>query len=504
MRFFLTLILFTYYGFGFDYRLEPRTITEGVECFFGLNSKAQEVNGARVVNTCFIESDEGYIVIDSGPTYSYAQQAYEVMQSRKPLPVKYVINTSVEELSILGNEFYKEQGATLIGPKVYESLVAKNESLSLFEKISDTIFMNTRLTPLDVYQNSDTNITLGDKTLEIKKFEEGESQHLVVYLPNQKTIFVGNYVSNNRIPLLKQHRSLSEWIITLNKIEKIPWKYLVSAHGVKKNRKALKSTQEYLNKLKNRVILSIEQHSTKEKLMDDKELTFYSEIPFYNDFHAYNIEQACKEFKAKYISDEQRILMAMSSIETEKILAEGTIASIDITERPIQMAQEAQKEKVIKEEVIKKTPVKKIVVVKKVVPKKIVIKEEPKKEEPKIVKVQKQKVVPNIRYSNFYQAKQAAIQEHKYLLIKVEANHCRPCDKLNHLLATNNNIKRMVNRHMKAVKINTDYDAVPMGLSNMGTPTIFLIKPENEQVIMRLEGTDAFEDLEDSLALFTG
>ncbi len=479
--------MFTLYGFGFDYHLEPKKITEGVECFFGLHGKAEEINGGRVINTCFIESKEGYIVIDSGPTYSYAQQAYNVMQKRKPLPIKYVINTSTEELHILGNEFYKEQGATLIGPKAYASLVEEKQSLSLLEKVTDKIFMNTRLIPLDIYQNSDRTIIIDDTHLEIKKFEENDAQNLVVYLPKQETIFVGNYVSNNRVPALAQHHSLAEWMGTLKKIETMPWKHIVSAHGVKRSRKALTHTQTYLTQLKDKVSNELKQHHNREAATKNIELPPYSTIAFYDEFHMKNIQKAYDELK----------------------LIEPSL-SIDKSEQVIQLAMtQNQKDKVVKEpsKVVKKTPKPEEVVeskkpvktepTPKVIAKKVVTNPLPKE---KLTTVKKR--IPNIKYTNFDRAKQEAIQEHKYLLIKVEANNCKPCDKLNAVLATNEHIKSMINKHVKAVKINTDYDSVPLGLTNMGTPTVFLIKPEEDRVLMKLEGNIDAEELEESLQLF--
>ena len=57
-------------------------------------------------------------------------------------------------------------------------------------------------------------------------------------------------------------------------------------------------------------------------------------------------------------------------------------------------------------------------------------------------------------------------------------------------------------KHIKAVKIDADYDTVPMGLSYMGTPTVFLIEPKHDRILMQLEGTLAAKDLEQSLNLF--
>jgi len=110
--------------------------------------------------------------------------------------------------------------------------------------------------------------------------------------------------------------------------------------------------------------------------------------------------------------------------------------------------------------------------------------------------------VHEIQYSDFESAKKLAIQEHKYLLIKVEASNCQPCNRLNQLLQSNNHIKQMVNQHVQAVKIDALHTQVPMGLSTIGTPTVFLIQPEEGRVVMKLEGNEAIEDLEASLSSF--
>ncbi|NEW59805.1 thioredoxin family protein [Sulfurovum sp. bin170] len=109
----------------------------------------------------------------------------------------------------------------------------------------------------------------------------------------------------------------------------------------------------------------------------------------------------------------------------------------------------------------------------------------------------------NIKYSDFITAKESAVKEDKYIMIKVEADNCPPCERLNALLESNENIKEMVNRHIKSVNINSSYDSLPEGLHSIGTPTVFLIKPnEDNKVVMKLVGNEAIEDLEEALKSF--
>ena len=508
MQYFLILFLFTLSSFGFDYQLKPYALTKNIDCFFGLHGKAKESNGGRVINTCYIKSNNGYIVIDSGPTYSYAQQAYSVMQKKEKLPVKYVINTSSQELHILGNEFYKEQGATLIGPKSYETLIQNQKPLSLFEKLSNAIFVNTRLIPLDVYQNEDTVINIGKTKIEIKKLEKGDSKNLVVYLPSEETIFVGNFIANKQIPQLKEHTSLNDWIENLKTIESMAWKHIISAHGVKRNRQALRSTQQYLNNIKTTVLNSIK--NPKEK-SDTKLFTAYKNLAFFKDFHTNNIQEAYDELKLKATAHpsfnvkDEIVLAAMSNIKTEETLKNGTTKAIIIQEEstPSIIKEKEIKisraEKIKKPQKIEKVKVAKVEILKELSVKNI-IQEAAQTEIAPIT----EESVPSINYDkDFYTAQQHALKEHKMVLIKVEADNCHPCEELDEMLASNKNIRKMINKYTKAIKINTSYESVPLGLSNMGTPTVFVINPKTEGVLMQLEGALALEDLEDSLRALT-
>ena len=237
MRYFMIFLLLNVYSLGFEYHLKPYQITTGVECFFGLQGEAKRENGGRVLNTCYIESDGAYIIIDSGPTYSYAQQAYHVMQQKKALPIKYVINTSAKETHVLGNEFYKERGAVLIGPESYQQLLENRGKTDLSKTLTKDTFSNTRMIPLDIYQNRDTTINIGKSKIEIKKFEDRDGKHLVVYIPKQKIIFVGEYLS------LINDQDIS---LRFEEIESLSWRYIISAHGTKRHRADLK------NSIKNR------------------------------------------------------------------------------------------------------------------------------------------------------------------------------------------------------------------------------------------------------------
>jgi len=539
MKYFILILISTLYGFGFNYHLEPVKISDQVNCFFGFYSEAEEKNGGRVVNTCFIESNEGYVVIDSGPTYSYAQQVFEVMQKRKVLPVKYVINTSSDESKILGNQFYKEQGASLIGPESYQQLIEKKKTPQLLTKLSINTSANTRLIPLDTYVDKNQTIQLGSLIIEIKKLETKKSKNLLVYLPKQETIFAGDFILNSQVPILEEHYSLNEWIENIQVIKAMSWKHIVSSHGVKRTRLALKNTEAYLLEIKERVVNSIKEHKSKKEILASLEIDSFKQLTFYKDFHTANIEKSYDELKSitkikpeiklvdtikEQQSKEKEELLTLSK-KIEKAYTESvTIINPVPTTKKVLAHQKKQthKEKTKKtivslskeiEDILlndKPSNTKKHSVNKKILEKKPIKKKKSstnnqhKKIALTMIQSTKNKIAtPDIKYVNFSNAKKSALEKHKYILIKIEADGCKPCDHLNAILANNNSIKKLINDYTEAVKINTSHDSsIPIDATYRGTPTLFLIKPnENNKIVMQLEGKIDEKELEESLKM---
>ncbi len=438
MRYFLSFLFFTFYLFGFDYHLKPYTISNGINCFFGLPSNISKDNGGNMINSCYIESNDGYIIIDSGPTYSYAQSTYEIMKKKKNLPVKYVINTSSDEVHILGNDFFKEQGAILIGPQNYEKHLIKNKKLLIADKISKDALLNTRLVPLDKYLDNDWSISLGDLKVDIRKIKN-DNEHLIVYIPSKKIVFAGDMIFNNRIVAFKNNRSILVWQKGLELLQSLSWEDIVSAHGYMTRRSALKNTQSYLSLLKSEVQSSILSDESREDAIRNIKLSAFSEDRLYNYWHHRNVASVYDELKKKRESETNTISKIITSVENK-----------------------AKKRVEVKKEIVKSKP------------KKIVKKE-----------------VESVKYVSFPTAIKRAKAKKKIIFLKVRSTTCKYCDKLDSVIATNNSVKNILSNYFEVVKINNDYDKVPYGIRIESTPTLIFFKPSSKEPLMNLTGIKA-------------
>jgi len=458
MKYIISLLFFTIAVFGFDYHLKSYKMAEDVECFFGLSSTANEINGGNIINSCYVRTKEGYVVIDSGPTYSYAQQANRVMNDKERLPVKYLINTTAEEPHILGNNFYKEQGAKLIGPKEYK----RYEGRDLFElekSIGLDAFQNTRIVPLDQYIESDETIYLGDLEINIIKIINESNRYLIVYIPNRDIIFVGDMIFNNRLPSLKSGRSIIRWLEALQKIEETSWKRLISSHGINTRYTAMKNTKSYLTILRDTITQKIERGESKESILENTKMFSFMEDALYTECHRDNVSFAYDELSQKVSKIESRTpILEISSkeIESKNVVLPSKITKIEV----------------------------------------IVPKAFQKKSLPKSVKKNRE---PNIHYYTFHQAVKKAKANKKILLIKVRSDNCPFCNELDTVLRKNNEVKRLINKNFVMVTMNNSRDELPLNINIGLTPSLVFVRADTQEVKMIIPGIEALGELVDTL-----
>ena len=445
MRYLTIFFFFAISLFGFDYHLKAYNITDGVSCFFGLPSQVSYVNGGNMINSCYIETSKGYIVVDSGPTYSYAQEAYRVMEKRKKLPVRYVINTASDEVHVLGSEFYKEQGAILVAPSDYKEFLEEKESLVLSRLLPPEIMSHTRMIPMDKYISKDKQIVLGDLTLDIRTVK-GDKRHIYLYIKDKKIVFAGDMLFNNRMVPLKYGRSLEVWEKGLAELEALEWRDVVSSHGYKTRRSALKHTKNYLSSLKSMVLKGLKDLKNKQEVLERAELDAFKDDRQYAYWHPMNVASVYDEFKEKRKKfDKNKSLLSKMSDEIKKLHVK-------------------QKKKLAKVKIDKR-------------------KNRPK---PKAI---------SVKYVNFTTAIKKAKREKKIVLIKVRSTTCKYCDQLNRVIEHNNRVKKLLNRYFEVVSINSDSDEIPLGLLIQSTPTLIFVQPHSKKVLMNLQGIHALGEL---------
>jgi len=291
----LLTLSFTY---GFEYNLKPKKVTEGVYCFFGKLENINKQNAGNMVNSCFVQTKEGFVVIDSGPTFSYAAQAYDQMQHIAKLPVKYVINTHDHDDHWLGNSFYKSKGALLIGPRTYDQNIVAGMTTRMQSVLGETLYAKTQIVKLDTIVDDNLTLSLGKEKFEIKQLVDTAHTKgdLVVFLPSQKSLFVGDLVFNGRLTSLRDG-SLMGSLNALDKIDAYHAKYVIGGHGYETDTNATKQFKSYLLEIKEEVQKALDDDIGMESITKKVMMPTYKKMKLYDVLHARNVLDAYKELE---------------------------------------------------------------------------------------------------------------------------------------------------------------------------------------------------------------
>jgi len=92
----------------FDYRLEARALAPGVYVVEGDNDDFTLANGCNIINTGFIVTNAGVLVINTGPSLRYGEQLRALIRRTTPQPVVKVLHLNLHPDCFLGNHAFAE------------------------------------------------------------------------------------------------------------------------------------------------------------------------------------------------------------------------------------------------------------------------------------------------------------------------------------------------------------------------------------------------------------
>jgi cyclase len=285
--------------FAFDYNLKPQKVHENVWCFFGALEGPNKTNGGNMVNTCYIDTKDGYVIFDSGPTYAYAKQAYAAMQSIKDQKVHSVIASHEHDDHWLGNNFYKEQfNAQLIGPAYIDEHYKDGDETRMFRVLSEDALQGTRIVKQDQQVLKSIKLQIGGETLEIVPlhYKAHTAEDLFVYMPEHKILFSGDLVMNGRITS-NRHGSLYGQIEAINTINEKDWEILIPGHGYIIDEHAVDEAKQYFSLLKERLEQAIDEEIDSLDIDANELMHEFKDKAMFSVLNQRNVEDAYTEIE---------------------------------------------------------------------------------------------------------------------------------------------------------------------------------------------------------------
>ncbi|MCT7530570.1 MBL fold metallo-hydrolase [Aliarcobacter cryaerophilus] len=293
--------LFCTFGFAsnFDYKLKPQKVSENIWCFFGKTEVPSKDNGGFMANSCYIKAKDSYILIDTGANYNFAKQAYEAMQKIEDLKVSTIIITHEHDDHWMGNSFYKDRfNSTIYAPKSINENYNENSKPRIFEILDKNEMENTKVIKADVVVNDEKVINISDKTIKIipTKLIAHTKDDLIVYLPDEKVIFTGDIIMNQRVTS-NRDGSVIGTLKAIDLINSYDWNTLIAGHGTITDKKATDFTIKYFTLLKTRVLEAIEAGITADEISKVVTMDDFKDVAMFDELNSRNVFDAFRELE---------------------------------------------------------------------------------------------------------------------------------------------------------------------------------------------------------------
>lgn len=276
---------------AFDYALKPVRVTSDVHCFFGAPEVMDKTNNGNITNSCYIDAGEGYVVVDTGPSYAYAASAFNAMQKIKPLPVKLVINTHVHDDHWLGNNFYTQMGVKVLGSDDFKVNADMSMPTRMQTYISPEAYEKTVPTMPSELIAADTNLSVGNQKLEliIAKYKAHTAKDMVVYLPKSKVLIAADLIFNDRLPSVRGG-DINGWLAALDDLDKLGAEHVVGGHGFQTDKETAAMTRAYFTQMRNEIRGAIAEGLSIDQTVAKVSMESYKHYKLYEGMHRHNVE----------------------------------------------------------------------------------------------------------------------------------------------------------------------------------------------------------------------
>ncbi|SHO80997.1 beta lactamase precursor [hydrothermal vent metagenome] len=284
---------------AFDYKLKPKQVAENVWCFFGALDKPTKENAGNMVNGCYIKTNDGWLVMDTGPSYEYAKQTYKAMSKIAQLPVKFVVNSHEHDDHWLGNDFYKKKfNATLIGPESINVNYKDGDKTRMYNILPENAIKGTHIIDLDKIVKKTMTLNFGGEEFTIIPMDvrAHTGDDVFIYMPKRKVLFAGDLVMNGRITSGRDGSVMGQ-LKALAIMKKLDWKVLIPGHGFITDATAMDEANLYFKLTKERVLKAIEEGVDATEINEVVKLIEFKDKAMYDILNAHNIGFAFDELE---------------------------------------------------------------------------------------------------------------------------------------------------------------------------------------------------------------
>ena len=245
-----------------NYHLKPRQIAPGTWVIEGAVDDFSRANGCNIINTAFIATGAGVVVVNTGTSRLYGEQQRKAIASVTHEPVLRVLNLNLHPDYFFGNQAWADKpiqalAGTIAGQQAEGGAYADN----LYRLCGDWM-KATESQPAKVALEPQS-FTLGGHRLGLRRLQGHTADDLVLLDHSTGVMFAGGLVFSQRVPTTP-HADFSAWLASLDILaqwqQSGEFKQVVPSHGpVHTGAEGINETRDWLRWLTSSLQASAER-----------------------------------------------------------------------------------------------------------------------------------------------------------------------------------------------------------------------------------------------------
>ncbi|WP_321276273.1 MBL fold metallo-hydrolase [Thiomicrorhabdus indica] len=271
-------------------------VTEGVYAYIGPITDRTPENLGLNNNIGFIDTSEGWVLVDSGSGDLGTKKLEDMAKSIKNQPIAAVINLGSQDHRWLGNSYFAKQGAKIYA---YQGTVKTQKSMfnQVVERMAKAIPSTKGVqmkTADSVFENAENALTIGGVEMQLNYYGDahfpGDS---VLWLPKQKVLFTGDIVYLDRMLGVHPWSNPVTWHLAYQKMRTLPAGYIVPGHGrVSDWKQADAETGDYLKKLVEKMTVQAEDFAGVDSAVSENvDWPEFKHLKHYDSWHKQNLNR---------------------------------------------------------------------------------------------------------------------------------------------------------------------------------------------------------------------
>lgn len=213
-----------------EYSLKPRQIAQDTWLLEGSTDNFAKANGGNIVNTAFIVTERGVVVIDSGPSKRYGEAMRKAIAATTDKPVIQVLLTHHHPDHVLGNQAFTDVPiGALAGTTGLMQQQGDAMTENLYRMVGDWMRGTELVLPTQVLTPGVKSF--GNHDLRLLSLGGHTGADLAILDQQTGVLFAGDLVFYQRALTTPNSPGLSGWLADIATLQGLPWTQVVPGHG---------------------------------------------------------------------------------------------------------------------------------------------------------------------------------------------------------------------------------------------------------------------------------